>query len=196
MPERDLRGVLEEHLEEVRQLHPIRLRVERVGRWVLHERVCSEDEVRREHRANRGQPDRRQVQLLWQAIPSKDPKSQEHRLQEEGQEPLNRERCAKDVTNETTEVRPVHPELELLHDAGDHTHCEVDQEDLAEELCSPKPLLVVGAHPRRLHTCDEEAQTDGDRHEQEMVNGGDTELKPRQIKHVHVRNRSTKSSIG
>jgi hypothetical protein len=30
-------------------------------------------------------------------------------------------------------VAPVHAELELLDDAGDHTHGEVDQEELAPE---------------------------------------------------------------
>ena len=35
-------------------------------------------------------------------------------------------------------VAPVHAELELLHDAGDHAHGEVDQEQLAPELRQPR----------------------------------------------------------
>ena len=47
---------------------------------------------------------------------------------------LERERGAEDVADEARVVAPVHPELELLDDAGDHADGEVDQEELAEEL--------------------------------------------------------------
>lgn len=86
-----------------------------------------------------------------------------------------------DIADEPAEVGPVHAELELLHDAGHDTHGEVDQEDFPEELRCPQPLLVVRPNPCSLHPRDEETETDRDRHEQKVVDGGDTELKPRQI---------------
>ncbi len=68
--------------------------------------------------------------------PAEDPQAQEGRFQEEGQQSLERQRGAEDVADEARVRAPVHPELELLHDPGDHAHREVDQEELAEDLVS------------------------------------------------------------
>ena len=85
---------------------------------------------------------RGEVQPARQLVPAEDPQADERRLEEEGQQALERERRAEDVADEPRVGRPVHAELELLHDAGDDAHREVDQEDLAEEL---RQLQVVRA---------------------------------------------------
>ena len=59
---------------------------------------------------------------------TENPDAQEGGFHEEGQQGLDRQRCAEDITNEAAVFRPVHPELEFLHDAGYHANGEVDQE--------------------------------------------------------------------
>ena len=90
-----------------------------------------------------------------QPVPAEDPQPEERGLQEEREQPLDRQRGAEDVADEPRVVAPVHAELELLHDAGDHADREVDQEQLAEELRQPQPALVAGAVPRRSADRDE-----------------------------------------
>ena len=53
-------------------------------------------------------------------VPAEDPQAEERRLEEEREQALDGQRGAEDVTDEARVVAPVHPELELLHDAGDH----------------------------------------------------------------------------
>ena len=77
--------------------------------------------------------------LAGQPVPAEDPQAEEGRLEEEREQPLDRQRGAEDVADEARVVAPVHPELELLDDAGDHADGEVDQEELAEELRQPQP---------------------------------------------------------
>ena len=79
--------------------------------------------------------------LRRQPVPAEDPQPEERRLEEERQQALDGERGAEDVADEARVVAPVHPELELLHDPGHHADREVDQEQLAEELRQPEPVL-------------------------------------------------------
>ena len=123
-----------------------------------------------------GQPDARQVQLLGQPVPAEDPQAEERRLQEERQQAFDGQRRAEDVADEPAVVAPVHAELELLDDAGDHAHGEVDQEELAPELGHPQVAVVAGADPGRLHARDQQREADRQRHEQEVVDGRDREL--------------------
>ena len=67
------------------------------------------------------------VQLLGEAAPAEDPQAEERGLEEEREQRLDRQRRAEDVADEARVVRPVHPELELLHDAGDQAEGEVDE---------------------------------------------------------------------
>src|SRR5690606_29009569 len=70
--------------------------------------------------------------------------------------------------------------LELLHDAGDHAHRDVDQEELPPELGRPEVLLLLRAHPGGLQPGGEGGQRDRQRDEEEVVDGGDAELPARQ----------------
>ena len=92
---------------------------------------------------------------------------------------------AEDVADEARVVAPVHAELELLHDARDEPEREVDEEELAEELRQPHPLRVVRAHPGGVEDGDDEGHADRDRHEEEVVHGGDGELPPGQVRCIH-----------
>ena len=99
---------------------------------VLHEGVGNEDPVGREVHANRHAPDRGEVDAFRQAVPAEDPQAQECGLEEERGKRLDREWRAEHIAHEAGVLRPVHPELELLHDSGGHTQCEVDDQQLAD----------------------------------------------------------------
>ena len=125
---------------------------------------------------DRRDPDGGEVQTLRQLVPAEDPQPDEGGFEEEGHQALERERGAEDVADEAGVRRPVHAELELLHDAGDHAHGEVDQEDLAEEAREVQPLELAGAEPRRLEDRDRQRHAESERHEQEVVERRQTEL--------------------
>ena len=99
-------------------------------------------------RAEHHDPDRRQMQARRQPVPAEDPEAEERRLEEERGEPLDRERRAEDVADELRVDRPVHPELELLHEAGRDADREVDQEQRPEEVRQPQPALVLRSGAR------------------------------------------------
>jgi hypothetical protein len=176
---------------QVGELRPSLRRVEAVPDRVLHEGVRREDEVRRQDGAGRHDPHGGQMQALRQAVPAEDPEADEGRLQEEGEEALQRERRAEDVPDESRVVGPVHPELELLHDAGDHAHGEVDQEDLPEEVRELEVVRLARPVPRGLEDRGARDEPDGEGHEEEVVDRGEPELPARQQERVqqfvHVR---------
>ena len=99
---------------------------------------------------------------------------------------LERQRCPEDVTDEPRVLAPVHPELEFLHDAGGHAQREIDQKELAEEPGQPVPGRVAGDDPCSLHGGDERSQSDSERDEYEVIDGGGSELPPRHIECVHL----------
>jgi hypothetical protein len=116
------------------------------------------------------------VKLRGEPVPSEDPQPEEGGLQEEGEQSLDRQGSAEDVTDEAGVVAPVHPELELLDDAGDQAQREVDREELAEELRQPEHLGVAMAKPGGLEAGDDEREADRHRDEEEVVHGGNCEL--------------------
>ena len=67
-----------------------------------------------------------------------------------------------------------------------HADREVDQEQLPEELRQPVPPGISGDDPGGLHRRDERSQADRQRDEDEVVDGGDTELPPRNIQDIHA----------
>ena len=122
---------------------------------MLHEGVGCEDEVSRQQGADCDEPHAGRVKLGRQLVPPKDPQAQEGGLQEEREQGLDRQRCAEDVADEGRVVAPVHPELELLDDAGDQAEGEVDREELAEELGQPQHLGVAVTQPGGLESGDD-----------------------------------------
>ena len=87
--------------------------------------------------------DRREVDALREPVPAEDPEPEERRLEHERREALDRERCAEDVADELRVDRPVHPELELLHEPGRDADREVDEHERPEEAGR------AAARPRR-----------------------------------------------
>nr|AAP55501.1 hypothetical protein [Leifsonia xyli subsp. xyli] len=173
-----------QHRADVRQLRPATGLVEVVADRILHEGVGRDDEIGGEDGAGGGHPDRGEVQTLRQFVPAEDPEADEGRFEEESEQTLQGERGAEDVADEARVVGPVHPELELLHDAGHHSHREVDEEELPEEVGQLQVVDFARAIPGGLEHGDDRHEADGERHEQEMVDGGETELPPREQERV------------
>ena len=132
--------------------------VERVADRVLHPRVGGEDEQRREHRPERHQPYAGEVHALGKPAPAEQPQPEERRLQGERREALHRQRAAEHVADEARVGRPVHPELELLHQPGHDADRDVDQQQRPEEFRQALVLRLLVAIPRRLQERDEERQ--------------------------------------
>ena len=101
---------------------------------------------------------------------------EERRLQEEGGQALHGQRSAEDVADEARVGRPVHAELELLDEPGDHADGDVDEQQRAEEAGQPAVGVVAVAVPGGLQQRDEEGQPDGDRDEEEVVDARAGEL--------------------
>ncbi len=99
--------------------------------------------------------------------------------------PLDRERRAEHVADEAGVVAPVHAELELLHDPGHDADGEVDQEELAEELRQAQQRSLPVRSQAISYPRDDRGQADRDRDEEEVVDGRDGELPPRDVGRVH-----------
>ena len=115
---------------------------------------------------------------LERPAPAEDPQAQEGGLEEEGQEGLDSQGSAENVTDEAGVLGPVHAELELLDDASGDAESEVNKKELTEEAGSLQPVLLAGAVPCGLHDRDQQGQADRQRYEDEVVDGRDTELPP------------------
>ena len=158
---------------------------------VLHPGVGGQDEHGGEGGPHGREVDRHQVQARRDPVPPEDPDPEERRLQEEGGEALDGQRGAEHVADVAGVGRPVHAELELLHEPGDHADRHVDQQDLAEELGEPQPLVVAGPAPGRLHDRGQPRQPDGERDEQEVEHRRQPELPPGELDVAHPSNLRT-----
>ena len=120
------------------------------------------------------------VQPLGHAFPTEDPQTQESRLEEKGQQRLDRQRGSEDVAYKAGIPCPVHAKLEFHHDAGDHPHGKVDQEELPPELRQALVEFIPPADIDRLQDHDEPGQPQRQGNEKEMVDGGQRKLHARQ----------------
>ena len=153
---------------------------------MLHPGVGGEDKERGHDGAQAHHADRDRVHQRGQPVAAEQPQPDERRLEEEREQPLHRERGAEDVAHEHRVVRPVHAELELLDDAGDDPHREVDEEQRAEEAGQPLPGLLLAGVGEDLHHRHQQGQADRQRDEQEVIGDRDAELPPRE-QHLHRR---------
>ena len=121
------------------------------------------------------------MHALGEPVPAEDPEAEERRLEHECCEAFDREWRAEDVADELRVDRPVHPELELLHEPGRDADREVDQHERPEEAGETQPGLVAPAVPERLHDRDERREAERQRDEQEVVERGRRELDPSEV---------------
>ena len=143
---------------------------------MLHESIRRQDEIGREQRSSRRDPDGGKVQFLRDAIPAKDPNPQECALQEECNQTFHSKRRSENISHEAAIGRPVHTKLELLNNPSYNADSEVNKEELSKEFCGAKILIFIGSIPSGLQPGDEKTRADSDWNEDEVINGGDTEL--------------------
>jgi len=155
---------------------------------VVHPGVGQHDPEGADLGADGDQPDGPQTHPGLEPVLAEPPQPDERALEEEGHQHLERERDAEDVADEVGVLAPVHPELELLHDAGHHADGEVDEEEVTEEVGHlPVELAAVAADEGEgLHHRDEEGQPDGERDEEEVEDARRGELEPGELHHVHA----------
>lgn len=67
-------------------------------------------------------------------VPAEEHQPDEGGLEEEGHEPLDRERRAEEGADLVALIAPVHAELEFHSDAGRHAEHEVDAEERGPEF--------------------------------------------------------------
>ena len=91
-------------------------------------------------------------------VPAEEEQANEGRLQEEGHEPFDGQRRAKDVPHVMAEVAPVHAELEFHGDAGGHAKREIDAEQRSPELRHLPPDRSHGHDVDRLHDGEQQGE--------------------------------------
>ena len=104
-------------------------------------------------------------------LPAEEHDGYKGRLHEESHDTLDGQRSAEDVAHEPRVVRPVSTKLELEDDTRSHTHGEIDAEEALPELRSVAPENVAFAIPERLADAHDDCQSEGERHEEPMVDG-------------------------
>ena len=152
---------------------------------VLHPGVCNQNEECRNPGAEDCHEQRECVYSRLEAIPTEDPQTQEGRLNEEGEEAFHCQRSAEDVADEAGVFAPRHAELEFLNQTGGHTHCEVNEVQLAPELRHALVFVLLGTNIANVQVGHNKAQTQSQRNHEEVVDGGNTELPPTKIKGIH-----------
>lgn len=124
------------------------------------------------------------VKLGRYALTPKEEHAEEARLEEEREQGLSRERRAKDVTHEAGVVSPVGTEAKLHRDARRNANREGERKDLDPEACIRLVLGITRLIGTRLGKRNEQAQSNGQRHEQEVEYDGQRKLEARQKDHV------------
>ncbi len=152
-----------------------------VAARVLHPCVDGEDGVGRHHGRRTDDPEEREVQSWRDAPPPEHPEPEEHRLDEERGEALQREGRAEDVAHVAGVRRPVHPELEGLQQAGDDADREADQHRSGVVAREAEVLLIARAHPAGLHERHLEGEADGRRDHRVVDQRGEGELDSREV---------------
>ena len=116
---------------------------------------------------------------------TENPNAEEGWFQEEGQQGFNSQEWAKDISNESTVLWPVHAELEFLHDARYYTDGKVDQEQFSPKLSHLVECLIFGLEIAGLHERDKPSQAKREWDEQKMIDSRKGELPSRKNKWIH-----------
>ena len=126
-------------------------------------------------------PDGRKVQARRELASTEHSKTDERGFEEEGEEPLDRERRTEDIADKYRIDRPVHSELELEHDLGDDSDGEIDEEEPSEKDTKRIPRSILAAVAERLQPSDNNAQTDRRWDEEEVEDDREPKLSASQI---------------
>ena len=176
-----------EYSEDINELSVAGGGIDDVADRVMHPAAGEQNPQRGEEAADGCHPDREEMHALRDAPFTEDPDADEDRLEEESDQCFYGEQCAEDIADEARILRPVHAELEFLHQPGDHAHAKVDQKEFAPKFCHAPPAFFAGAVIHGLEDGDEPDQPEGEGHEQKVQGGGDAKLDTREGDNVHTR---------
>ncbi len=182
--ELDLGHRVEDHRGHVHQLHALGHQVELGAHRVLHPAVADQDPERGEVGTERHQHGHQQMLTAGELVPAEEEESHQGRLEEEGHQPLHRQRGAENVPHILGVVGPVGAELELQGDACGHPHHEVDAKQLAPETGDVLVDHLAGHHIGRLCDHQDPGQPQREGHKQEVEHGRGAKLQARQADHV------------
>ena len=186
MDELGLRHRVEQHLEEVGDLHAHGIGIEPAADGMLHPGIGDQDPEGREIGADGDAPGHGQVADAAELVPAEEEQADEGGLEEEGHQPLDGQRRTEHVADIVRVIGPVGAELELHGDAGRHPHGEVDAEQDAPEHGHVAPDLAAGHDVDALHDRQQQRQPQRQRHEQEMVHRGERELQAGEVDDLEV----------
>ncbi|MNC11176.1 hypothetical protein D3C75_588660 [compost metagenome] len=184
MDELDLGHRVEDHRRHVGQLHAHRHGVELGADRVLHPAVGDEDPECGEVGAERHQRGHQQVLTPGELVPAEEEEADQSGLQEEGHQPLHRQRGAEDVADIVGVVGPVGAELELQGDAGGDPHDEVDTKQLAPEAGDVLVDHLAGHHVGGLGDHQDPGQPQGEGHKQKVEHRRRAELYSGEADHI------------
>ena len=130
---------------------------------------------------------REEPQPRAQAVAAEQHQAEEAALEEEGEHALGGEQAAEHVADEPRVVGPVHPELELLDDAGRDAQREDQAVDLGPEERELAPLRVLRPEVRPDDDQEHQAQAHREGREDEVEARRQRELDPGQQLRIHGR---------
>jgi len=125
------------------------------------------------------------VESFGNFVPAEEHYGDEGAFQEESHNALDGQRGPENIAYEVRIVRPVGAEFEFENDSRCYADREIDPENPHPELRRPFPKLVAGTVIDALHDRADDAETEGQRHEQPMVNGCHRKLRARPVDHLH-----------
>ncbi|MNX82808.1 hypothetical protein D3C86_1145500 [compost metagenome] len=184
MDELDLGHRVEDHRRHVGQLHAHRHGVELGADRVLHPAVGDEDPEGGEVGAERHQRRHQQVLAPGELVPAEEEETDQGGFQEEGHQPLHRQRGAEDVADVVGVVGPVGTELELQGDTSGDPHDEVDAKQLAPEAGDVLVDHLAGHHVGGLGNHQDPGQPQGEGHKQKVEHRRRAELYSGEADHI------------
>ena len=125
-----------------------------------------------------------QVLAAGELVPAEEEKAHQCGLEEEGHQPLHRQRRAEDIADIVGVIGPVGPELELQGDPGGHPHHEVDAKQLAPEAGDVLVDHLAGHHVGRLGDHQDPGQPQGEGHKQKVEHRRRPELYSGEADHI------------
>ena len=172
---------IEHQSPEIDHLVTHRVGIELHTYGVLHPRVGHENPNGRDTGSDTRHPSGKQVCTFAHLVPSEEHDGEERSLHKEGQDALDGERSTEDVAHKPRVVAPVGTEFEFEDDARGDAHGKIDGEEFHPELGGVLPKLIFLDDIKGLHRCHNDRQPEGERYENPMVPGRQSELRPRPI---------------
>ena len=144
------------------------------------------------HRHDRHEPNQTSQPLTMYALRptlllAEQQDAEEARLQEEREQRLGGQRRAEDVAHEPRVVSPVGSERELHRDARGDADGKRPREQAHPEICERLVVRVSTFVGLCQQDGQDQAEADGERYEQIMVQGSCRELDSRQENSIHTR---------